>query len=84
MTLVVLVPGLVLIGATWDAAHVAWSRLSGAGLGSADAALAVVATVALVAVWVGVLLLCGIASLVRANLWTSRVSVEGGWTKVGH
>ncbi len=84
VTLVVLVPGLVLIGATWDAAHVAWSRLSGAVLGSADAALAVVATVALVAVWVGVMLLCGIASLVRASLWTSRVSVEGDWTSVGH
>lgn len=83
-TLVVLVPGLVLIGATWDAAHVAWSRLSGAMLGSADAALAVVATMALVAVWVGVMLLCGIASLVRAHLWTSRVSVKGYWTDVGH
>jgi hypothetical protein len=43
-----------------------------------------VATVALVAVWVAVLLLCGIASLVRAHLWTSRVSVEGDWTNVGH
>ena len=84
MTLVVLVPGLVVVGATWDAAHVAWSRLSGAGVGSADAALALVATVAMVAVWVGVLLLCGIASLFRAHLWTSRVSVDGDWTSVGH
>ena len=84
MTLVVLVPGLAIIGATWDAAHVAWSRFPGSDPGSADTALAVVATVALVAVWVGVLLLCGIASLVRAHLWTSRVSVEGDWTNVGH
>ncbi len=83
-TLVVLVPGLAIIGATWGAAHVAWSRLSGPVPGSADAALAMVATMALVAVWVGVLLLCGIASLVRAHLWTSRVSAEGDWTKVGH
>ena len=83
-TLVVLVPGLLLIGATWDAVHIAWSRLSGAVLGSADVALAVVATVALVASWIGVMLLCGIASLVRAHLWTSRVSAEGDWTSVGH
>ena len=60
------------------------SRLSGADLGSADAALAMVATVALVAVWVGVLLLCGIASVIRAHLWTSRVRAEGDWTNVGH
>ena len=52
--------------------------------GSADAALAMVATVALVAVWIGVLLLCGIASVIRAHLWTSRVSVSGDWTNVGH
>ena len=83
-TLVVLVPGLALIGATWDAAHVALSRLSSAVLGSADAALAVVASVALAAVWVGVLLLCGIASVIRAHLWTSRVSADGDWTNVGH
>jgi hypothetical protein len=83
-TLVVLVPGLAIIATTWDAAHVAWSRLSGSVLGSADAALAMVATVALVAVWVGVMLLCGIASLVRAHLWTSRVSVAGDWTSVAH
>ncbi|HEY8198313.1 MAG TPA: hypothetical protein VIF44_00965 [Candidatus Limnocylindrales bacterium] len=84
MTLVVLVPGLAIIGATWDAARVAWSRSSSAVIGSADAVLAMVATVALVAVWVGILLLCGMASLVRAHLWTSRVSVEGDWTSVGH
>jgi hypothetical protein len=84
VTLVVLIPGLLVIGATWEAARVAWSRLPAAPVGSPDLVLALVALVAMVAVWVGVLLLCGLASLVRAHLWTSRVRAVGDWTGVGH
>jgi hypothetical protein len=84
VTFVVLIPGLFAIGATWAASRVAWSRLPTAQPVSPDHILALVALVAMVAVWIGVLLLCGLASLVRAHLWTSRVSVAGDWTSVGH
>jgi len=43
-----------------------------------------VATLAMVAVWVGIVLLCGLASVVRAHLWTSRARRAGDWTEVGH
>ncbi len=89
VTLIVLLPGLAVIGATWQAARVAWSRLptaiaSPSSAASPDVALAGVATLAMVAVWVGVMLLCGLASLVRAHLWTSRALGVGDWTEVGH
>jgi hypothetical protein len=82
-TLLVLVPGLAIISATWEAARVAWSGLPSDPT-SSEMALASVATVAMVAVWAGVLWLCGIASILRAHLWSSRVSVTGDWTGVGH
>jgi hypothetical protein len=84
VTLVVLLPGLVLIGGTWEAVRVAWSSLPLSEPSSPDIALAMVAVVAMVAVWIGVLLLCGIASIVRAHLWTSRVAMAGDWTDVGN
>lgn len=82
-TLFVLVPGLAITGATWEAARVAWSGLASDPT-SSETALASVATVAMVAVWIGVLWLCGIASILRAHLWSSRVGVAGDWTSVGH
>ena len=82
-TLVVLVPGVAVIGATWEAVRVAWSRLPPAEATSPDVILAVVAVVAMIAVWLGVLLLCGIASIVRAHLWTTRAGA-GDWTSIGH
>ena len=89
VTLIVLLPGLAVIAATWQAARVAWSRMPTAmvlptSVASPDIALAVVATLAMVAVWVGIVLLCGLASVVRAHLWTSRARRAGDWTEVGH
>lgn len=84
VTLAVLAPGLVVISATWQAVRVAWSRMPRPEISSPDAALAFLAVGIMVAVWLGVLLLCGVASIVRAHLWTSRVSVAGDWTGVGH
>jgi hypothetical protein len=84
VTLAVLAPGLVVISGTWQATRTAWSRLARPEASAPDAALALVAAAVMVAVWLGVLLLCGVASIVRAHLWTSRVSVAGDWTGVGH
>jgi hypothetical protein len=82
-TLIFLVPGLAVTSATWEAARVAWSGLASDPT-SSEMVLASVATVAMVAVWIGVLWLCGIASILRAHLWSSRVGVAGDWTGVGH
>jgi hypothetical protein len=84
VTSAVLIPGLFGIGATWAAARVAWSTVPTTQPASADLILALLATAAMVAVWIVVLILCGLASLVRAHLWTSRVTVAGDWTSVGH
>ena len=84
VTLAVLLPGLVVISATWQAARVAVSRMLRPETTSADAVLTLLAVGIMVAVWLGVLLLCGVASIVRAHLWTSRVSAAGDWTGVGH
>ncbi|MET1231250.1 MAG: hypothetical protein ABWY52_00195 [Candidatus Limnocylindrales bacterium] len=84
VTLVVLAPGLFVISATWQRARAAWSQMARPEASAPDAVLAFVAAAVVVAVWLGLLLLCGVASIVRAHLWTSRVSVAGDWTDVGH
>jgi hypothetical protein len=84
VTLAVLVPGLALIGVTWQAARASWSMVARAETGSPDVARALLAAMALAGTWLGVLLLCGVASLVRAHLWTTRASLAGDWTSVGH
>jgi hypothetical protein len=90
VTLLVLVPGLVFIDATWQAARLAWAQLAAVAPSAGSVsivsafAMAIVGSVAMVAAWVGVLLLCGVASLVRAHLWTSRAAASQDWTEAGH
>lgn len=84
VTLAVLVPGLAFLSWAWSAARQAWAA-NGSDL--AQPMLAVLGVLLLVACWVVVLLACGIASLVRAQLWTSRVRVPGagrGSDTMGH
>lgn len=83
LTLAVLVPGLLVLGELWGVGRVAWRWAIDAGGGALDPGspvaitMTVLAIVLMVAAWLGLLLLCGLASLARAHLWTSRVAGSG-------
>ena len=68
----------------WQATRVAWAGLAGASGSPAaststpDVALAAITGLVLAAAWCALLLACGLASLVRAELWTSRLATGTG------
>lgn len=60
----------LLLGPSMLAATAGWSRVRDVMLGAGDPAAALVAVVLWVAIWLGALMLAGIASAVRAAAWT--------------
>lgn len=67
-----LVPSLASIAICWSFVRTVY--LDAAPLGPEDAPLLIAATALFVAVWLAALLLCGVASAVRAALWSAHAA----------